>query len=291
MAELSLPLAERALLSVALADLALRPSKKPADAESALISYFSEKEKRANEKWRATAAVVAQQRAALCAATPEDTRELFLDLAKCGAVGAEDALTLGYLLFGSAEDRHYYAGLLLTTCGLDRVKAHNFSSATARGDQAFLSAHGPLLETFPWPIFPPDRRFNALNQKLLASATLSGGGPRDGRPTPPVYKDVGPQLFGGSFVPIVGPDGVQFAAAEVSVLERGVAEVASLVSRLRNAAGGRQNQPAARARGARGRGGAQGRGNTQGRAARDERAPPRYYGGGEEPKNDAGGEE
>ena len=31
----------------------------------------------------------------------------------------------------SAEDRQYYAGLLLTTSGLDRVKAHNFTTVQA----------------------------------------------------------------------------------------------------------------------------------------------------------------
>ena len=290
-AALGLPLPERARLSVALADLTPHAAQ-GVPAESALISYFAEKEKRANERWRATAAVVAQQRAAICGTSPADTQELFLDLAKCGAIGAEDALTLAYLLFGSAEDRLYYAGLLLTTSGLDRVKAHNFTTAAAREDPAFLSAYGPVLETFPWPLFPADKRFNALNQKLLAATSLSGGGPPDKRHTPPVFKDLGPQLFGGSFVPILGPDGVQIAAAEVSVLERGVAEVASMVSRLRNAAAAQTTTTAPRSRGARGRGGGQGRGRKDQVAT----APPpsrnnRYYGAGPDPKNGDGAEE
>lgn len=279
-AALAFPLPERARLSIALADLAPPSPPQQATAEATLISYFSEKEKRANERWRTTAAAVQQQRVALAKNTPEALQDLFLDLAKCGAVGAEDGLTLAYLLFGSPEDRLYYAGLLLTTAGLERVRAHNFT--TAAGDDTFLSAYGPLLETFPWPIFPRDRRFTALTQKLLASVSLSGGGPQRKQPTPAVYKEV-VHLFGGSFVPVLGPDGVQFAAAEVSVLEKQLADITAQISRMRAGTGGqdRGGYSNNRARGARGRG----RGNPnpnhqqQQRGDSHQRRGNSYYGG------------
>ena len=274
-ASLSLPLAERARLHLALS--AARPEA-PQKSEDALVAYFSEKEKRANEKWRATAAIVAQQRAALIQNSAADLQELFLDLAKCGAVGAEDALTLAYLLFASDEDRLYYAGLLLTTAGAERVRAHNFTTAAAR-EKAFLSAYGPQLESFPWPIFPADKRFTALTQKLLSTTSLSGGAAP--QTPPPVYKDVR-ELFGGSFLPIYGPNGVQIVTAGFS--------------RLRNAASNQNRGRGGKGRGNRGRGnqgGQRGGYNRQNQGHHDNRhyandglvasAPPskgRYYNGG-----------
>jgi len=110
----------------------------------ALLSHFSEEEKRNREKWRATEERLTEQRKSVLADTLIEQQNLFVDLAKTSMLCAEDVLTSTYTLFGDDEALRFFRGIILRTHGRERITAHNFYVAS-RLPPSFLATFGELL--------------------------------------------------------------------------------------------------------------------------------------------------
>jgi hypothetical protein len=116
----------------------------------------------------------------------------------------EDVLVLTYLICGSDEDRHFLAGTMLRRFGQQRIQAHNFWVAASR-EESFLAVQGSLLTALPWPLFPPDKAFTAVNAKLLAEASAQQqptGAGMDANWCPSVFKNDGGPSGGDYYAPV-----------------------------------------------------------------------------------------
>ena len=94
-------------------------------------------------------------------------------------LSADEALTLGYLLWGTADDRKVFAGFLLRRHGQARIAAHNFFVGSKR-EEAFLQVNGVALLSLARPLFPAETpELSTLNQRVLAEAQVTGAGTND----------------------------------------------------------------------------------------------------------------
>lgn len=144
-------------------------------ALNALARHFEAQERRSRENWRATAETLASERASIAAQPVEQLREEYIELAKAHALSAEDALTIGYLLFTEDIDRRVWAATLMRKTGAERLRSHNFAVA-ARREDAFLAIHGTHLLNFSLPLYPHQPSFAALNTRILSTTQVTGAG-------------------------------------------------------------------------------------------------------------------
>ena len=181
-----------------------------AQKPDSLREYFETKEKRELEKWRSMAERQQRQREAILADSLREQQSLFIDLAKNAMLTPQEVMIGVYLLFGDEEALRFFRGVLLRARGKDRIVAHNFFVASLL-PPVFLATHGDTLVDFPFPLFPPDARFSALNQKLLHEGIeIQGGAAQpDTFTLPSVFRSA--PSGGGYFAPVqTAPDGSQF---------------------------------------------------------------------------------
>jgi len=187
-------------VSDALGTTAAQPLNGGRDTAAALLEFFTAQERRTQQKWRPMAERLATQRQTLLEATITDRRALFADLAKNAMLSADDVIAGMYTLYADSTGQQLYVGFLLATNGLARVQAHNFYVASLL-PATFLETFGDLLGSCPWPLFPPDPAFGALNQKLLhevKGADISGGA--QSATLPSVFRHDSPS--GGTALPV-----------------------------------------------------------------------------------------
>ena len=272
LAELPGTNAERTKRHLALDALRPPPPKKmDDDAAAALKEYFSQKEARTNEPWRAAARRADLQIGLLTRAFAEpnafeDLRAEFLNQSKAQLLTELETMILQYLLCAASPDygRFFLAALLLNVPPASRLQVHNWGVASdmAPGRR---DAHGEAIASLTSPLFPDGFGFATLNARLLAEAVSFDGAGRSR-----VFADRpsglwGSPLAGGGPLPIYGADGLQTAALDASAVEQQLAAMRSDVSFLRRRLGGR-------GRGGRGRGRGRGSYRGGGRGAADESA-------------------
>ena len=275
--EAQLMLLPRSVIDAAIATLALQPPQvaklyvelaknaNPDSTGEALLRHFSEEEKRARERWRATAERLAVQREQFATEPTEDQRALFVDLAKSSMLSAAEVLTGTYLMFGDNAALRFYSGILLRCSESERILSHNMYVASKLGD-TFLSTHGDAIVSLAWPLFPPDARFSALNQRLLFEA---GGATGAGAYNPSVFRKSSVQ-GGGYFAPVVQTPEHPGGVVDLSEIERAFVALQNAMSNTnhrRNDNGRGRSEGRGEGRGA-GRGEGRGRGRGRYRGGR-----------------------
>jgi hypothetical protein len=226
-AEMHLDPPELARLQVAVGRLRAEAQVESGDA---LREYFSEKEKRERERWRAVAQRLEAERKAISARSVAELRTEFLNMGKSHLLTPDDVICGTYLLFADEAGRKFLAGTLCERRGVDRVKAHNFYVASHMPSaESFLASHGEQLLALQWPLFPPINEFSALNMALLFDATteVSGGSTKR---TPSVYRH-SEEVTGGGSLPVQG-DGNGNFFVDMGPVETAFGQVFSELNRL-----------------------------------------------------------
>ena len=96
-------------------------------------------------RYRATEQQMAEERKHLTAQSDHSLKELYASLVKSGALTAEDAMVIPYLLWGSQDERRFMGALMLRKTGHERVRSHNFHVAATK-EASFLPAIRLLTE-------------------------------------------------------------------------------------------------------------------------------------------------
>ena len=143
------------------------------DVTTALLEFFTAQERRTQQRWRARFERHLAERSAIESETLAHQRAMYVDMAKSSLLSPDDVIAGTYLLFGDDAARRFYIGTVLRHRGLQRVIEHNLFVAS-KMPESFLHIHGETLLTFPWPLFPCDAPFSALNEKLLHEGTPQG---------------------------------------------------------------------------------------------------------------------
>ena len=140
-----------------------------------LASIIEKQEARIVEPWRTELEAFRVQNRNITETTLDELKTLAIDLAKNGSLSADEAMSLTYILFGSAEAHLFYANLLMTKKGIERIQFHNWFVAESSGEH-FLRAYGAKIKNLTWPLFPPDKVFSAINLRLMLEHSSPHGG-------------------------------------------------------------------------------------------------------------------
>ena len=107
----------------------------------------------------------------------ESTKDGVADLAKNSLLAPLEVLCLHYLVFAVEKGPETLVSLLTEADHNETIRRHNWMVAEASGE-AFCERYGPHIEATTFPLFPPDRRFTALNVKMMSAQARSvdGGG-------------------------------------------------------------------------------------------------------------------
>ena len=140
-----------------------------------LASIIEKQEARIVEPWRTELEAFRVQNRNITETTSDELKTLAIDLAKNGSLSADEAMSLTYILFGSAEAHLFYANLLMTKKGIERIQFHNWFVAESSGEH-FLRAYGAKIKNLTWPLFPPDKVFSAINLRLMLEHSSPHGG-------------------------------------------------------------------------------------------------------------------
>jgi hypothetical protein len=219
--DLALPLEDQAAVALWL----LKERATSADISSTLVAQFERQDKRAREPWRTTLEACEAERTAIKKQPISELQAEYLELAKVGQLTPEDALIVGYLLHGTAEQRAFFGGLVMRKQGLARVVAHNYAVAAGR-EEAFVQIYGAALEHFPYPLYPAQGApFAALNTRVLSAAASPNGGGATHlfRPT---------EVEGGGTLPVVH-DGTAWVV-DITVVEDAFNSLFNDLNRLGN---------------------------------------------------------
>ncbi|MDP3759323.1 MAG: hypothetical protein Q8R01_02250 [Ramlibacter sp.] len=173
----------------------------------------------AREPWRAHLRAARREHELLSREPREARRAAYVAEAVAGRLVAEDALVLGYALFGSSADRRFFSAVLLRREGLQRLRAHNWRTL-ARHDEFFVAGFGARVQDLAWPLFPPHERLTPLNRTLLRETAAPSGGAGGRDVVPSVFRRADP-AGGGYMAPVVSHAGgyaVDLGPAEVEVI-------------------------------------------------------------------------
>jgi hypothetical protein len=214
--------------------------------DAALTKHLLEKEARRLQPWRLPMEVAAQLRKDQLTETWESMRTRFENEAKNGNVTAEDMILVTYLAYTNTDDdrRLYFANVLRHAQGPERIRAHNWYTATKAGE-SFLVAHGATVDRLHLPLFPQTSasgativQFAALNLTMLREAEVEGGGeafsaaPRVFRPLTtrrvPLVTGADVEVLGGEYLVGVGHDG----RVDLSEVQASFAALAERVAAL-----------------------------------------------------------
>jgi hypothetical protein len=142
---------------------------------------------------------------------------------KAGLLDPYELLEANYALFVSEERRLKWQALRQRLPFFESVTAHNFMVAAdideasnkeagiaepAEMHRNFTLQHGQTLTTLRFPLFPAEKDFLPLNERLLAEHTTAPG------TWPSVFKQIDPEGGSPYLVPIVENDGEWFADIE-----------------------------------------------------------------------------
>jgi hypothetical protein len=146
----------------------------------ALREYFAAQELRTVQKWRSLAEQMELERTTVHAkATLESLQAEYINKVKLGAITADVAMTIQYILSENAAERLMFASMMLKRTGKDLVLRHNHYVASLNKD--FQAAHGEIIEHYPHPLLPMGMPpLMPLQEKLMMEAArhvaVTGGG-------------------------------------------------------------------------------------------------------------------
>lgn len=188
-----------------------------------LRSQFQSQEQRLLEPWRVEYQRFAAERGNLLETTSEELERWFVENAKAALLTPMEIMTATYTIYGTADSVKIFAGLILTKRGGQRVRAHNAFVASAMGE-AWVATHGERALRCPFPLFPPDQRFAALQEQLLFEAdAVSGQGTGKGSPKSKLFRKVSAdeEVQGSGWLAVQGSQELGFGV-DVTPIEEAV---------------------------------------------------------------------
>jgi hypothetical protein len=245
----------------------------PQGQDSSLREYFEAQEQRKLHTWKPTAQQLAEERQHLMGLTNAELHEQFANLARNSLLTATDAMVVPYLLSDSAEERRFFAALLMCKRGAERVRAHNFYVGSVR-ETAFMGQYGTRLMSFPMPLLPPSwPELNAVNIKLLAELSSTDGAGDLPQHATPVFRAPNPSdVIGGDYFAPIVHNAQGDAAVDLHEMQEFLAAMHGGIQRLRGRGSfaGHSGQQWRGGQGRGGRSGGRGRGYQYPRGGGDE---------------------
>jgi hypothetical protein len=199
-----------------------------ASTGAALVAHFHDSKMRSIEPWRDDRERFEVVLESINAMPRADKCKTVLTRAKHGLLTTHDVMSLTYMLYGSGDSSEVYAGIMLRSDGVDRIKNHNWYVAIDKGE-AFCRLWGHAIEQLTLPLFPPTPEFDELNEQLLLQAVVQPDAPVGGgesaaskayskffkptvavhdKPRPAAKASKKPQPLSGGYIPFaVASDG------------------------------------------------------------------------------------